>query len=204
MSCTPTYSNNISILYGQTHSVVFVFKLQNLNGKNQVVSGEKTRALHTLRLIIFQFLCIFSVFILFQTLLVAVDMDLYVNIVIVFRALQAVLGRKPSVLMVINITTTQRLQVKYIFFNFKLILHPLLYCLIITCFIFLTSQRPAGRSQQALPRMKHLDLDPTKRKSVSRGPQGQRRAPARRRHLRRLKSLKKPASSLLSQRSASG
>lgn len=40
----------------------------------------------------------------------------YVNIVFVFRALQAGVGWKLSVLMVINITTTQRPEVEYLFF----------------------------------------------------------------------------------------
>lgn len=39
-------------------------------------------------------------------------MDFLFNVVFLFRALRGVIGWKPSVLMVTNITTTQRLEVE--------------------------------------------------------------------------------------------
>lgn len=138
--------------------------------------------------------------------------------VFVFRALQVLLGWKLSVLMVILITTTQRLEVKsfskHLKFNFTTRFLVLVFCywLIMTRFIFLTSQSPAGRSQQTSPPMWLLDQNPPRRKrlrrslpplSRSRSQEG-RRAPTGHRHLRRLNPLKKPASSPKSQRSPSG
>lgn len=144
------------------------------------------------------------------------------DIVFLCRAPQAVLGWKASALMVIHITTTQRQEVESFLLNYYWIILFLDYILpslwsyrlVITTSIPLTSQSPAGRSQQTFPLIRHLGpaLGPAERGRVRRNhrplsqshSQEERTAPMGLRHLRRLKSLNNPASSLKSQRSASG